>query len=61
MHDGSHESFVWWHPECTATCFIIVTIEIHGLIFDVFACDVKKIIWIKLKTLINYSSAVLTA
>jgi len=28
-------SFDWWHPECTATRFIIVTIvEIHTLIFD---------------------------
>jgi len=29
-------SFDWWHPECNATCFIIVTIvEIHWLIIDV--------------------------
>jgi len=28
--------FDWWHPECTATFFIIVTIvEIHRLIIDV--------------------------
>jgi len=28
-------SFDWWHPECTETCFIIVTIvEIHRLIID---------------------------
>jgi len=27
--DGSHD---WWHPECTTTCFIFVTIvEIHSL------------------------------
>jgi len=25
-------SFDWWHPECTATCFIIITIvENHRL------------------------------
>jgi len=29
-------SFDWWHPERTATCFIIVTIvDIHCLIIDV--------------------------
>jgi len=29
-------SFDWWHPECTASCFIIVTIvENHRLIIDV--------------------------
>jgi len=28
-------SFDWWHPECTATFFIIVTIvEIHRLILN---------------------------
>jgi len=28
-------SFDWLHPECTATCFIIVTnVEIHRLILN---------------------------
>ena len=32
-------SFDWWHPERTATCFIIVTIvEIHTLNLDVSVC-----------------------
>jgi len=32
-------SFNWWHPECTATCFIIVTIAVnHRLIIDVCVC-----------------------
>jgi len=32
-------SFDWWHPECTATYYIIVTIvENHMLILDVCVC-----------------------
>jgi len=30
-------SFDWWHPECTATCFIIVTVvENHRLAIQLF-------------------------
>jgi len=36
MHDGGHDALNALNPECTATCFIIVTIvEIHRLIIDV--------------------------
>jgi len=61
MHDGSLD---WWHPECTATCFIIVsTVEIHRLILDVCVClhklicflgvyfFIDLIVWIPLKRL----------
>jgi len=35
-------SFDWWHPECTATCFLIVTIvEIHRLILDLCVFEYK--------------------
>jgi len=38
MSFGTH-----WHPECTATCFIIVTIvEIHRLIIDVCCAFIEK-------------------
>jgi len=42
-------SFDWWHPECTATCFIIVTIvEIHRLIIDyVSVSKQNKNLWIR--------------
>jgi len=55
-------SFDWWHPECTATCFIIVTIvENHRLIIDICVSktitflmtfdqnNFKEIFWIILK------------
>jgi len=36
---SEHLTFDWWHPECIATCFIIVTIvEIHRPILDVCVC-----------------------
>jgi len=49
-------SFDVWHPECTATCFVFVTIiEIHSLILDVcvliWYIFINLIIWILLKRL----------
>uniref|UniRef100_A0A8C2E8S7 ATP-dependent zinc metalloprotease YME1L1 n=1 Tax=Cyprinus carpio TaxID=7962 RepID=A0A8C2E8S7_CYPCA len=39
-------SFDWWHPECSATCFLMVTIvEVLSLILDV--CCLNEIINLK--------------